>query len=106
MPSLLQNHADYTQGELEHRTPKARFIRTDRKLFVKQLANMERRAFRLRRIRERLIEKKKVLWEEAVPNTPEYHHHIGITQNSYEHIGTFLRHGSEDASMKVLALAE
>jgi hypothetical protein len=45
----------FVQGELEHRTRKARYRRTDRKNFQKQLAQIERRTARLRRIRARLL---------------------------------------------------
>jgi hypothetical protein len=39
------------QGELEHRTPKARYKRTSRKAAIKQLTQIEQRQERIRRIR-------------------------------------------------------
>ena len=46
-PSYLRDK----QGELEHRTSKARFRRTDKKQFVKQMAGIERCEARIRYIR-------------------------------------------------------
>src|SRR5882762_3314981 len=87
------------QMELEHRTPKARYKRTDKKLFIKQLARIERREARLRRIRARLSQEGRI--GETVAKTPHEHHHIGASQNQFEHIGTFLRRNSEDPAVKV-----
>src|SRR5882762_4566174 len=87
------------QMELEHRTPKARYKRTDKKLFIKQLARIERRETRLRRIRTRLSRDRST--DEKVPNTPHGHHHIGTSQNQFEHIGTFLSRNSGDLATKV-----
>src|ERR1700683_2723637 len=39
------------QGELEHRLPKSRYTRTNRKCFMKQLTRIERRQARIRTIR-------------------------------------------------------
>jgi hypothetical protein len=88
----------HRQGELEHRTSKARYKRTNRKLFVKQLARIERREARLRRIRVR-----NQYTGEKVPKTPLGHHHVGVSQNHYEHIGTFLNRTSGDPATKVNA---
>jgi hypothetical protein len=73
-------------------------MRTDRKLFVKQLARIERREVRLRRIRNKLPQVRKV---EIVAKTLQEHHHIGLSQDSYEHIGTFLRRNTGDLAVKV-----
>lgn len=86
-----------TVGELEHRTSKARYLRTDRKAFVKQLTRMERRQTRLRRIKQKLSTSTRV---EDVATTPDAHHHIGLSENRYEHIGTFLRTNSGDPAIK------
>jgi hypothetical protein len=86
------------QGELEHRTSKARYLRTDRRSFVKQLTRIERRQTRLNRIKRKLSPQIPV---EGVATTPEAHHHIGMSENRYEHIGTFLRSHSGDPAMKV-----
>jgi hypothetical protein len=92
------------QGELEHRRPKARFKRTDKKReFVRQMARIERREFRLRRIRARLSGKSKMPCE-AVGSAPHEHHHIGVSQNNFEHIGTFLQNHAGDPATKVRRL--
>jgi hypothetical protein len=88
------------QGELEHRTPKARYRRTDKKDFVRQLARIERREARLRRIRAKLSNAGQ-LQEETVAADPQKHHHIGRSQNNYHHIGTFLRNNAADPAVKV-----
>jgi hypothetical protein len=90
---------EFIQMELEHRTPKYRYKRTDKKKpFIKQLARIERREARLRRIRAKLS---KDNTREAVGNTPHEHHHIGVSQNQFEHLGTFLRDHSGDPAIKV-----
>jgi hypothetical protein len=92
------------QGELEHRVPKARYKRTDKKLFTKQLARIERREARLRRIQVRLSRNRNT--DEKVPKAPQEHHQIAISQNHYEHIGTFLNRTSGDPATKVSALKQ
>ena len=92
--------AKYSQCELEHRTPKARYKRTDRKAFVKQLVQIERRQTRIRRIRSKLHSGRQAQ-REVVANTPHEHHHIGLSQNQYEHIGTFLQKNANDPAVKV-----
>jgi len=88
----------YFQSELEHRKPKSRYKRTDRKLFVRQLAQIERREARLRKIRARHAKDGRV-GAEKVAATPQEHHHIGVSQNQFEHIGSFLRiHGDDPAT--------
>lgn len=101
-----------TQGELEHRKPKARYRRTDRKAYIKQLTQIERRHARLQRIKQ----KEKTLRPPSEPPssrtlstsevheaaiTPEQHHHIGKSENIYEDIGAFLRNNADDPAIKV-----
>jgi hypothetical protein len=43
---------------------------------------------------------------ENVATTPDVHHHIGVSQNHFEHIGTFLRTHAEDLAVKVMNSAE
>jgi hypothetical protein len=69
-------------------------------VFVKQLAQIERRQARIRRIQARLHHNKQTQ-REAVANTPHEHHHIGLSQNQHEHIGTFLRKNTSDPAVKV-----
>jgi hypothetical protein len=88
------------QGELEHRTSKARYKRTDKKLFIEQLARIERREARLRHIRTKIYGEKPNQ-SEVVGITPEEHHHIGISQNYHDHIGTFLQQNAGDPAIQV-----
>jgi hypothetical protein len=90
---------------LEHRTSKARYKRTDRKQFVRQLTQIERRENRLRRVRAKLVVAG-LCPDELVAKTPQEHHHIGVSQNEYDHIGTFLQKNSGDPAIKVRAMKE
>jgi hypothetical protein len=93
------------QGELEHRLSKARYKRTDKKQFVRQLTQIERREHRLRRIRVKLSAAGLFL-DEPVVKRPQEHHHIGISQDHYEHVGSFLQRNSGDPAIKVGAVME
>jgi hypothetical protein len=89
-----------SQGELEHRNPKARFCRTSKKKFTRQLAQIERRQARIRAIRLKLSHNAS-LGAEPVLNSPDAHHHIGVAENHPIHIGSFLRSHTEDPAVKV-----
>lgn len=94
------------QGELEHRRPKARFARTDKKHFIKQMARIERRETRIRRIRAklkmpiRLGGKKPITTGKALKDR----YYIGQSQNEYQHIGEFLRNNAGDPAVHVSML--
>lgn len=88
------------QSELEHRTPKGRYARTDKKKFVRQLAQIERREYQLRQIRARLYGAG-YNRREVVSSAPHKHHRIGLSQNNYYHIGTFLQMNHGDPAIKV-----
>lgn len=91
-----------TQGELEHRRPKARFTRTDKKKFVKQMTRIERREARLRRIRANLRKAGNIMEaSEGKLCLLDCHHHIGTSQHIYNHIGTFLRRNAGDPAIQV-----
>ena len=91
------------QSELEHHTPKSRYFRTDRKGFLKQLTQIERRQARIHCIKARIAKDGGSTYEsEPVANTLQEHHHIGLAQNRYEHIGTFLRKHAGDPAIQVL----
>jgi hypothetical protein len=79
---------------------KSRFTRTDRKLYVKQLAQIERRSARLHRLRAKLANQG-LIHKETVPHIPDEHHHIGKGQNEPVHFGTFLRSNSGDPAIQV-----
>lgn len=67
------------------------------------MANIERREVRLRNIRERLnINGRGYNLKEQVSTNPEEQYHIGVSQNMYEDIGTFLRGGKGDPALEVL----
>lgn len=101
MTNTLSTDIKFTQGELEHRKPKSRYKRTDKKPgFVKQLARIERREARLRRIRARFSATRHDACE-AMVSSPYEHHHVGVSQNHHHHIGTFLRENSGDPAIKV-----
>lgn len=89
------------QGELEHRTPKSRYKRTDKRAYVKQLTRIERRQTRIRRIKEKLYGVAQV---EDVARSFDVHHHIGKSENLFRHIGTFLEENSNDPAVKVKLL--
>lgn len=67
---------------------------------MKQLTQIERRQTHICRIRARVSTDKRVK-RETVACTPQEHHHIGHSQNQYEHIGTFLRKYAGDPAIKV-----
>jgi hypothetical protein len=90
------------QGELEHRSPKARYKRTSRKSFAKQLTQIERRQARLRHLRAR-HQKAGTPPREEVAATPDMHHVIGKSQNYPENIPLFLQKHAGDPAIKVEA---
>lgn len=90
------------KGELEHRSPKSRYIRTSRKEFIGQLTKIERRQARLRRIKARRTQKAAHTTQEEVATTPEVHHTIGASQNHPENITLFLQKYSGDPAIKVM----
>lgn len=92
------------QGELEHRSPKARYKRTDRKEFIRQLTQIERRQARIRRIKQQtsMTKPKADLYQQReTAITPEQHHHIGQNENTYEELGAFLRKHHDDPAVVV-----
>jgi len=90
-------HSNHVKGELAHRTVKAWYSRTNRKTYIYQITRIERRQARLRRIRRNLNRN----YSEVVEKTSQPHHHIGISQKLYVHVGTFLRENSGDPAIKV-----
>ncbi len=90
--------------ELEHRSPKSRYLRTSRKNFEKQLGDIERRQARIRRIRQRLNEngkKREVLPEAKRPESSASSYHIGKTQNYPTHLATIAAEAGAKPSSKV-----
>jgi len=83
------------QGELEHRIGKSRFTRTSRKVFIPQLASIERRQARTRRIRAKLAALRAGP-KESLPDNPEDRYHIGQTQCFPEDLMLFVRKHPDD----------
>jgi hypothetical protein len=93
------SHHLLLQGELEHRSSKARFKRTSKKGYKQQLAQIERRQARIRRINQ----KSRISSESRGPQNfdPTVHHHIGVGENGPLHIGTFCRENADDPAVMV-----
>ncbi|KZP06410.1 hypothetical protein FIBSPDRAFT_764436 [Athelia psychrophila] len=87
-------------GELQHRTSKSGYLRTDRKLFERQLTKIERRVTRLRRIRHRLGIKPSRLSDDDRATSSSAHHHIGKSESLHMHIGTFIREHTGDPAVQ------
>jgi hypothetical protein len=88
------------QGELEHRVGKKRFARTSRKLFIPQLASIERCQTRTRRIRSKLAALRAGP-KESLPDKIEAHYHIGQTENFPEVLMLFIEKNLDDPLTKV-----
>jgi hypothetical protein len=89
------------QSELEHRTSKARFSRTNGRLIPMQLSKIERRQSRIRRIRETT---QQPLHQTDVNDNltdPRAQYNMGKTQNSPVHLPTFLHKNNDDPAIKV-----
>lgn len=86
---------------MEHRTPKARYKRTSKKFFVRQITQIERREHMLRRIRARNDRSSGHQRDTSEAVSPDMHHHIGKSQNEAEHVGTFLSTNASDPAVKV-----
>jgi uncharacterized coiled-coil protein SlyX len=86
------------QGELEHRTAKSRYLRTNRKAVTKQLAAIERRQVRLRRLQEKLGPRRNVA-NVVVPSNEPYH--VGKSQDNPIGISQFLEKNKGDPAVTV-----
>lgn len=90
--------------ELEHRSPKSRYRRTNRKDFEKQLGHVERRQARIRRIRQKLNESGKIreiLAREKGPESSASDYHIGKTQNYPLDLGAIAQKAYSDPAAQV-----
>lgn len=90
--------------ELEHCTPKARYLRTSRKNFEKELGEIERRQARIRHIRQRLDSignKIKILTNEKGPVSSNCRYHIGKTQNHPVNLAILSQDHMGDPAAKV-----
>ena len=92
------------QPELEHRTPKSRYIRTSRKNFEKQLSQIERRQARIRRIRQKIDRMRSIgLRPDKRPDSSAIRYHIGKSQNNPIILGSFLRENKSDPALQVVS---
>ncbi|KAG6906179.1 hypothetical protein DXG01_015412 [Tephrocybe rancida] len=99
------------QGELEHRTPKARYRRTSKKDYIKQIAQIERRQAHLRQIRARVAPAPARAGPQACQGSEDNiaqdfaeHHQIGKSENQPEHIGLFYNDNLGDPAVKVICI--
>jgi hypothetical protein len=92
----------YYQGELEHRTSKSRYTRTSRKNFLKQMAQIERRQARIRRIKDRIYKSGNAFSSEQSACNLDTHTKIGVSENDPQHIGLFLQKYTGDPAVKVM----
>ncbi|KAG6913932.1 hypothetical protein DXG01_003430 [Tephrocybe rancida] len=76
-------------GELEHRTSKAHYQRTNRKDFKKQLARIERHQARIRHIYQRTGSKRVTPTRQGIDL--KAHHIIGKTENLHTHLSSFVQ---------------
>ncbi|KJA13591.1 hypothetical protein HYPSUDRAFT_151446 [Hypholoma sublateritium FD-334 SS-4] len=87
--------------ELEHRSPKSRYLRTNRKDFEKQLGSIERRQARIRRIRQKLSSRaRETFVHEKAPESSASTYHIGKTQSHPLDLGVFARDYCRDPAAK------
>ncbi|KAG1857827.1 hypothetical protein F4604DRAFT_1931350 [Suillus subluteus] len=87
-------------GELEHRTPKSRYRRTDRRDFIHQLAEIERRQTRLRHIKERQQKWAPDVKSDETASDPQLHHQIGKSEKVFEEFGHYLHSHARDPATK------
>ena len=76
-----------------------RFTHTSRKGYICQLARIERRQARIRRIRE--ASKATTVPTEAVPDVPEERYNIGKSQHLPINLNSFVQKNMDDPAMTV-----
>ncbi|KAG1807920.1 hypothetical protein EV424DRAFT_1543645 [Suillus variegatus] len=87
-------------GELEHCTGKGRYLRTDRKSFIRQLTHIKRRQTRIRRIKSRLQQTQSGDAADITTSNSSVHHHIGQSEKTHDDIGSYLRAREGDPAIK------
>ncbi len=88
--------------ELEHRSPKSRYLRTSRKGFETQLGSIERRLARIPRIRQKLSSSSHVtLAHEKGPESSSCDYYIGKSQNYPLDLGMFASDNRNDPAVQV-----
>jgi hypothetical protein len=90
------------ESEREHRTSKARFLRTSGRSIPKQLSVIERRQRRVRTIRQNLDGRHSQIEPEAViANDPGIQYEMGESENFPVHVPTFLQRNEGDPAINV-----
>jgi hypothetical protein len=89
------------QSELEHRTSKARYVRTTGRSIPRELSKIERREHRIRMIREKMRRFVLQADQEEIVNDPRARYNMGKTQKSPVHLPTFLQKNDGDPAVKV-----
>ena len=89
------------QSEREHRTSKARFLRTNGRAIPQQLAATERRQRRISMIRENLDRRPSQIEPDVITNDPGVQYNMGTSEKSSIHIPTFLQRNQGDPAVKV-----
>lgn len=100
-PYIALLTVDQHQSELEHRTSKARYVRTTGRSIPRELSKIERRERRIRLIREKMRRSVAPTDLEEIINDPRAQYNMGKTQNSPVHIPTFLQKNDGDPAVKV-----
>ncbi|KAG2353655.1 hypothetical protein BDR07DRAFT_1382959 [Suillus spraguei] len=86
-------------GELEHHTSKARYHRTDKKGFVKQITSIKRREAHIHRICDKQLPHD-MMMDEEVATSPEARFDISKSQNYPKNIPPFLQRHMGDPAIK------
>ena len=94
---LLANHS--ATGKVRTPNPKMRYKRTDRKEFVKQLAQIEHHQAHIRQMH--LQRSTNQPSDKECTVRPEHHHTIGKTENFPEHLNLFVQRHSGDPAIEV-----
>ena len=89
------------QSEREHRTSKARFLRTNGRAIPQQLAGTERRQHRISMIRENLDRRPAQIEPDVITNDPGVQYNMGTSEKFRVHIPTFLQRNQGDPAVKV-----
>ena len=98
---MVNSHVCSSKGELEHRTAKSRYRRTDRKSFLKQMTEIERRQARIRKIRAKNTISPGQAVKDDITLSPEVRYNIGKTENFPEDVGHFVHQHEGDPAHKV-----
>jgi hypothetical protein len=89
------------QSEREHRTSKARFLRTNGRVIPQQLSEIERRQHRVSMIRENLDRRLSQIESDVITNDPGVQYNMGKSEKFSVHIPTFLQRNEGDPAVKV-----